>query len=59
MTAAYLAATVSHRVTMRPPGVTVTPAEQIVFNGRIFNIESVINPEERNQELQLMCRELV
>jgi SPP1 family predicted phage head-tail adaptor len=49
---------VSHRVRIRyMPGIV--PKMQVVFNERILNIVSVINKEERNIELELMCLEKV
>jgi SPP1 family predicted phage head-tail adaptor len=57
--AAYAQATTTHRVTMRPPGVAVHPSNRLVFNGRIFEIEAVLDIEERGRELQLMCVEKV
>ena len=57
--AAYAQATTTHRVTMRPPGIEITPAHRIIFGSRIFEIESVINVEERNRELVLMCVEKI
>lgn len=49
---------VSHKVNMRYiPGITSNM--RIKFGERCFNIESVINFQERNIELQLMCKELV
>jgi SPP1 family predicted phage head-tail adaptor len=39
------------------PGVT--PRKRGRFQARIFDILSVINPNERNIELQFMCREAV
>ncbi len=35
----------------------VTLRDRIDFNGRKLNIASVINPDERNRELQLICVE--
>lgn len=35
------------------------PSMRIVFNNRIFSIESIINFQEKNIELQLLCKELV
>jgi SPP1 family predicted phage head-tail adaptor len=57
--AAYAQATTTHRVTMRPPGIAVHPSNRLVFNGRIFEIEAVLDIEERGRELQLMCVEKV
>ncbi|GIW49202.1 MAG: head-tail adaptor protein [Caloramator sp.] len=37
----------------------VKPAMRIKFKDRIFNILYVINFEERNETLQLMCKELI
>ncbi len=47
------------KVTMRAPGVEVGPSNRIIFDGRTLEVESVINVEERNRELVLMCREKV
>lgn len=49
---------VSHRVLMRHrDGVT---AEMRVLHGsRVLQIESVLNTRERDEELELMCREMV
>lgn len=35
----------------------VTPAKRVKFGSRFFDISSVINPDERNRELILMCVE--
>lgn len=37
----------------------VTPKHRVAFGSRTFDIESVINVEERNVEIQLMCVEQV
>lgn len=37
----------------------VTPKMRVLFDSRIYLINAVINPEERNAEMQLMCEELV
>lgn len=51
-------AAVSHRVVVRyQPGIT--PSMRVSFNGRLFDIQSVINIDERNRELHLMCLEQV
>ena len=49
-------ANISHRVRMRH-GPTVKPTMRILNDGRVFEIESVINPLERNRCLELRCRE--
>jgi SPP1 family predicted phage head-tail adaptor len=35
----------------------ITPAHRIVYSGRVFDIESVINPNEKNQYLILSAIE--
>lgn len=49
---------VSHKIRIRyKPGVL--PSMRVNFKGRIFAIESVINWEERNRDMMLMCSEEV
>lgn len=36
----------------------IKPAMRVKYGDRIFDIQSVIDPEERHIELQLMCREV-
>jgi SPP1 family predicted phage head-tail adaptor len=50
---------ISHRVYMRYVRNVVTPDMRILYDGRTFLIEAVIDYQERHQELQLMCRELI
>lgn len=51
-------ADVTHRVRMRwLAGVTLTPKQRLVFAGRVFEITAVLNVEERNRELIVMCTE--
>jgi SPP1 family predicted phage head-tail adaptor len=50
------ASSVSHRIRMRYVA-GVTTKMRVVFDEREFEIESVINYEERNRELILMCEE--
>ncbi len=49
---------VTHRVTMRAGGLTVTPEQRLLFGSRILNIASITNTEERNRELIFMCTEV-
>lgn len=49
---------VTHTVIMRYQA-DVTPKHRVRFNGRTFNIMSVLNIDERNRELQLLCKENV
>lgn len=47
---------VTHRVRLRyRPGLT--SQMRLLFNGRMFEIQTVINVNERNREVQLMCKE--
>lgn len=48
----------THRVRIRYL-VGVTPMMRILFGARVLRIEAVINVDERNRELQLMCVEVV
>jgi SPP1 family predicted phage head-tail adaptor len=49
---------VSHKVNLRYiPGIT--PDMRIKFGARTFKIFSVINFQEKNIELQLLCKELI
>jgi len=52
---------VSHKIVMRYiPGLKITPDMRIKFGDRIFElIGPPINPQEKNAELQLLCKELV
>lgn len=55
--AAEVNSQVTHRVTMRyRPGLTTR--NRLRFRERTLNIASVLNPDERNQVLQLMCEEV-
>lgn len=49
---------ISHRIRMRyKPGIL--PSMRVKFKTRYFDIQSVINYNELNTDLQLMCKELV
>jgi len=37
----------------------IKPKMRVKFGDRFFNIETIINFQERNQYLQLMCKELI
>jgi SPP1 family predicted phage head-tail adaptor len=51
---------VTHKIIVRySSSVTITPANRIKYGSRYFDIKSVINPDERNISLQLMCEELI
>ena len=47
---------VSHRVTIRYRS-GITAKQRIKFGSRLLNIRAVINPEERNRFLELLCDE--
>lgn len=49
---------VSHRVRLRYLS-GVQPEMRVLHDSRALNIESVINKEERNIELELLCSEAV
>lgn len=55
--AKQISAEVTHRITIRYLA-DVVPENRITKGERIFDIESVINPDERNEYLVLMCKEL-
>ncbi|MCP8969721.1 phage head closure protein [Ectobacillus ponti] len=59
-TADRVTSEVTHKISMRyMPGTSISPDMRILFQGRIFQIVSVINFQERNVMLQLMCKELM
>ncbi|MDA8212164.1 MAG: phage head closure protein [Clostridia bacterium] len=37
----------------------VVPTMRALYGSRVYDIQSVINLDERNRELQLMCKEVV
>lgn len=51
-------AEVTHEIGMRY-GVDVRPRDRVVYGSRVFNVRSVLNIEERNRHLKLMCSEHV
>ena len=48
--------TITHAVTLRYTD-DLTTADRLVFGDRVLNILGVINPEERNITLELLCLE--
>ena len=52
-------AEITHKVVLRYSTVSITPKNRIKFGTRVFDIDSIINPDERNEHLELMCREKV
>jgi SPP1 family predicted phage head-tail adaptor len=49
---------ISHSVIIRYSDYRVTADMQVEFQGRRFQIEAVLNPDERNKMLQLLCIEV-
>lgn len=47
----------THKITLRWPGFEIKPTDRILFEDRILEIEAVLNLEERNQWVELMCKE--
>lgn len=59
-TASQVQPEVTHRVEMRfDPDVQTKPVYRIVYDDRPFQIESVINVDERGRELHCLCKEVV
>jgi SPP1 family predicted phage head-tail adaptor len=58
--AASISADVSHRIRIRyTSAFAPLPNMQIVYGSRTFDIQTVMNVEERNHELHLMTKERV
>ena len=51
-------AEVSHKIELRYL-IGVLPKMRIIYNGREFSIESVLNIREANKSLQLICIEVM
>ena len=51
-------ADVSHKVRFRWFS-GLTPSKRLLFGTRVFGIDSVLNPDERNKELVVMCKEKI
>lgn len=58
LVASIVRAETTHKVTMRHLA-GITPANQLIFGSRIFEIESILNVEEKNREMVLMCKEKI
>lgn len=46
----------THKVFMRYV-TDIKPNDRVLFDGRIFNITAVINKDEKNVSLELLCKE--
>lgn len=51
-------AQISHKIRIRYVA-EITPAHRVNFGGRLFNIQTVINFDERNRELEILAVEIV
>lgn len=50
---------VSHIITIRyRPAVTIRSKYRALFNGRVFNIQTVTDPDESKAQLKLLCLEI-
>lgn len=50
--------TATHRVTLRySPDFTLTTRHWLVHEGRRLDIDEVLNPQERNEQLELLAHE--
>ena len=55
-TAQQIASNLTHRVTLRYR-TSVVPMQRVKHGTRILKIESIRNPDQRNEMLELMCSE--
>ena len=53
-----ITAEVTHKVWIRYDS-TVTPGTRLLFGSRVFEINSVLNKDERNIAMELLCKEIV
>lgn len=53
-----ITAEVTHKVWVRYDS-TVTPGTRLLFGSRVFEINSVLNKDERNVAMELLCKEIV
>lgn len=49
---------VTHKIVIRFPAITIKAGMQVGYLGRIFNIQSVSDPDENKRELDLYVQEL-
>ncbi len=56
--ASQLEEKITHRVTMRYRG-DLNNRMRLTFQGRIFQVQSILSPDEARQALQVMCEEVV
>lgn len=56
--AKQVASETTHRIRMRYHA-EVTSASRLLYGSRTFQIDSVLNRDERNAEMELLCHEVV
>lgn len=55
-----LTSEVTHAVILRGnPNVTADPSYRLLYRGRVFNLEAVLNVRERGKKTVLLCSEQV
>jgi len=52
-------ADVTHTIRIRRHALTITPRHQVLFGERIFDINAVTDPAQRDEMLILQCKEQV
>lgn len=50
---------IDHRIVIRYYAGGITPSWRVQFGTRIFQIQSIIVPNETKEEMQLMCKETI
>lgn len=56
---AQIDAEATHKIIIRRHALTITPRHQILFGTRIFDINSAVDPGEKDEMLVLQCKEQV
>jgi SPP1 family predicted phage head-tail adaptor len=50
---------VTHKITVRDPrSVSISAANRVVYGAHTYEVKAVLNPGQRNEELQLICYEI-
>lgn len=59
-TAQQVQSDVTHRVEMHyDPTLQTKPVHRLLFGSRALEIDSVVNVDERNRDVHVMCKEVV
>lgn len=53
-----LAGEVSHKVTIRYRA-GITPRQRVQYGDRVFEVSAVLDPDEKHEQLELYCTELL